>query len=265
MTATASPTQGTGFTKISGANFQLVQYKINSATETNATADTGSSAASNGVIADALMQAATVPVANFSGTPLSGIAPLSVVFTDSSTNTPTSWAWTFGDGGTSTAQNPAHVYASAGTYNVGLTATNSGGSNLATKNAYITVNDVVVATTAPSGGIVDLGRNRRKKTKEELAAEREKFGIPDEARIAIEEAARRQALAQEQSAQDEQKNFEELSRELTLRGIEWDVRYLEAMNTLREKLIEQQREEVMKAKRDEEDVMYLLQVVAEVA
>jgi PKD repeat protein len=208
---------------------------------------------------------ATAPVADFSGTPLSGTAPLSVAFTDASTNTPTSWAWTFGDGGTSTAQNPSHVYASAGTYNVGLTATNSGGSNLATKNAYITVNDVVVATTAPSGGIVDLGRNRRKKTKEELAAEREKFGIPDEARIAIEEAARRQALAQEQSAQDEQKNFEELSRELTLRGIEWDVRYLEAMNTLREKLIEQQREEVMKAKRDEEDVMYLLQVVAEVA
>lgn len=60
MSATASPTQGTGFTKISGANFQLAQYKINSATETGATADTGASAASNGGIVDALMQASAV-------------------------------------------------------------------------------------------------------------------------------------------------------------------------------------------------------------
>ncbi|RKZ10997.1 hypothetical protein DRQ50_14090, partial [bacterium] len=49
--------------------------------------------------------------------------------------------WTFGDGGTSTAQNPSHTYNAAGTYNVGLTATNAQGSDTATKNGYITVTE----------------------------------------------------------------------------------------------------------------------------
>jgi len=78
------------------------------------------------------------PVANFSGTPTSGPAPLAVSFTDSSTNTPTAWSWTFGDGPTSTAQNPSHTYSGAGYYTVALTATNSGGNNTNTKTNYIT-------------------------------------------------------------------------------------------------------------------------------
>jgi len=81
------------------------------------------------------------PVANFSGTPTSGTAPLVVAFTDLSTNSPTSWAWTFGDGGTSTAQNPSHTYTAAGTYTVALTATNAYGSDLETKTGYITVTE----------------------------------------------------------------------------------------------------------------------------
>jgi PKD repeat protein len=79
------------------------------------------------------------PVAAFSGTPTSGSHPLTVTFTDSSSNTPTSWAWNFGDGGTSTTKNPVHIYQSAGTYTVRLTATNGSGSNTATKTNYITV------------------------------------------------------------------------------------------------------------------------------
>jgi PKD repeat protein len=79
------------------------------------------------------------PVANFTGTPLSGAAPLTVAFTDTSTNTPTSWAWTFGDGGASTVKNPSHVYSTQGTYTVSLTATNSSGSDSETKTNYITV------------------------------------------------------------------------------------------------------------------------------
>ena len=73
------------------------------------------------------------PVANFSGTPTSGQAPLSVAFTDLSTNTPTAWSWTFGDGTTSTQRNPTKVYSTAGTYTVTLVATNAGGSNTHTK------------------------------------------------------------------------------------------------------------------------------------
>ena len=77
------------------------------------------------------------PVANFTGNPTSGTAPLTVMFTDSSTNSPTSWSWTFGDGGTSTAQNPSHIYA-AGAFTVNLTATNQYGSDGETKTNYIT-------------------------------------------------------------------------------------------------------------------------------
>jgi PKD repeat protein len=79
------------------------------------------------------------PVADFTGTPLTGARPLSVAFTDASTNTPTSWSWTFGDGGTSSSQNPTHSYTAAGTYNVALTATNAFGSDTKTRTGYVTV------------------------------------------------------------------------------------------------------------------------------
>ena len=77
------------------------------------------------------------PVAEFSGTPLSGTNPLLVNFTDLSTGPVTSWSWTFGDGGTSTLQNPSHTYTAAGTYTVSLTATGPGGTDGETKVGYI--------------------------------------------------------------------------------------------------------------------------------
>lgn len=92
---------------------------------------------------------AAAPVANFSATPLSGNAPLTVSFTDSSSGA-TSWSWKFGDGGTSTAQNPSYSYTKAGTYTVMLDATGPGGSNQTTKTGYITVSG------AP-GGSGDIG------------------------------------------------------------------------------------------------------------
>ncbi len=87
----------------------------------------------------------SAPVANFSGSPTSGNYPLAVSFTDLSTNSPTSWSWTFGDGGTSTAQNPSHTYTSAGTYTVTLTAANSCGSDGFTRTNYITVTQPTAA------------------------------------------------------------------------------------------------------------------------
>lgn len=80
------------------------------------------------------------PVADFTSDVTTGTNLLTVNFTDTSLNNPTSWLWDFGDGNTSTLQNPQHTYTIGGTYNVSLTATNSFGSNLITKNSYITSN-----------------------------------------------------------------------------------------------------------------------------
>ncbi|MFC1715382.1 S8 family serine peptidase [Candidatus Poribacteria bacterium] len=79
------------------------------------------------------------PVADFSGSPTSGVAPLTVNFTDLSTGGPTSWSWTFGDGGSSTDQDPSYTYNTPGTYTVSLTAANGSGSDSKTEVGYITV------------------------------------------------------------------------------------------------------------------------------
>lgn len=84
---------------------------------------------------------AVAPVANFTGTPITGTAPLTVAFTDTSTNSPTIWNWSFGDGISvnTTVQHPLHTYAGAGIYTVSLNATNAGGSNTKTQANYIKV------------------------------------------------------------------------------------------------------------------------------
>ncbi|HEV8697941.1 MAG TPA: PKD domain-containing protein [Candidatus Limnocylindrales bacterium] len=87
------------------------------------------------------------PVADLVGSPASGYSPLLVQFTDTSTNFPTSWVWSFGDGGTSFVQNPTHTYAAAGTFTVTLTASNTGGVDSRTRSAYIVVVDP--PTTGP--------------------------------------------------------------------------------------------------------------------
>ncbi len=81
---------------------------------------------------------APAPVASFTAAPTSGTAPLNVAFTDTSTGSPTSWAWDFGDGGTSTTKNPTHNYTAAGTYTAKLTATNATGSGSATSTITVT-------------------------------------------------------------------------------------------------------------------------------
>lgn len=82
-----------------------------------------------------------LPVAAFHGTPLSGLWPLSVAFTDDSTGYIDSWLWNFGDGFLSAERNPTHVYSHAGTFTVVLSVTNPSGTNTITKTNYITVAD----------------------------------------------------------------------------------------------------------------------------
>nr|WP_319372973.1 right-handed parallel beta-helix repeat-containing protein [uncultured Methanobacterium sp.] len=79
------------------------------------------------------------PVANFTVDTSSGTAPLTVHFTDTSTNHPTSWMWNFGDGNSSTEQNPTHTYNAWGIFNVTLTVNNSGGGSSEVKTGFINV------------------------------------------------------------------------------------------------------------------------------
>jgi len=83
----------------------------------------------------------TLSLAEFTGSPLSGNAPLSVTFTDADGTGETSWGWIFGDGNTTgnTLQNPVHLYTASGVYTVNHSATNAIGTNWSNKTGYITV------------------------------------------------------------------------------------------------------------------------------
>jgi PKD repeat protein len=109
-----------------------------------------------------------VPVADFSGTPLTCCAPLTVSFTDLSTGVPTSWEWDFGDGSApSFAQNPTHTYTEPSTnntavsYSVSLKATNALGFDTEVKTGYITVHPPLKAdfTATPKSGPPPLNVN----------------------------------------------------------------------------------------------------------
>ena len=97
------------------------------------------------------------PVAAFSGDPQAGSSPLVVAFTDTSTNTPTSWTWVvvndplgshaFTGGTSSASQNPQITFTYTGSpppdpplslFNVSLTANNAFGSDDEVKVGYIT-------------------------------------------------------------------------------------------------------------------------------
>jgi len=82
--------------------------------------------------------------AAMSATPTSGQAPLNVNFTGSATGgtAPYSYSWNFGDGQTSTSQNPSHTYASVGDYTATLTVTDNNGAN-AVASQVITVTKAV--------------------------------------------------------------------------------------------------------------------------
>ena len=87
--------------------------------------------------------------ADFSANPTSCCVPLTVRFSDTSTSalgTVVGWFWQFGDGGTSAAQNPTHVYSAGGFYDVTLTVTDSAGcSDTLIRRDYVTAHEVVAA------------------------------------------------------------------------------------------------------------------------
>ena len=103
------------------------------------------------------------PGTAFTADVYSGLAPLTVQFTDRSSGTPTSWLWEFGDGTTSTAQNPSKIFA-VGTHTVRLTATNAQGPGvpyqatiMATTTPVVTppADGTVIPVEGPPGSTID--------------------------------------------------------------------------------------------------------------
>jgi uncharacterized delta-60 repeat protein len=88
------------------------------------------------------------PVADFTATPTTGILPLAVQFTDLSSGVVTDYYWEFGDGQTSTAQNPVHQYQTAGDYTVQLTTNGPDYSDVMVQVDYIHVGELKWWTTA---------------------------------------------------------------------------------------------------------------------
>jgi len=156
---------------LAGENVTFEDYSVNQATElldfgdgspTSSTANvvhtytapgvyTVNLTVTNDVSSNSMLQTitvikATTPIANFTSNCTAGSRPLSVPFTDTSTGLPASWAWDFGDGNKSAAQNPVHEYSCDGVYSVTLTVANSKGSNSTQKINYITVSTQPLAS-----------------------------------------------------------------------------------------------------------------------
>jgi PKD repeat protein len=141
----------------------------------NEAAVQGTESGGMGAIQQVLMiEYNAAPVAAFSADPVSGTAPLTVLFTDTSSGNPTTRVWDFGDGNSTwstTETTFAHTYAAAGTYDVMLTVSNAGGSDDETKIDYITASPAVITlpgqsnppTDPDSDGLFeDLNANNRK-------------------------------------------------------------------------------------------------------
>jgi PGF-pre-PGF domain-containing protein len=148
---------------LAGKNVTFVDYSINQTTElldfgdgspasntanvthtyTTSGVYTANLTVTNDVSSDSMLQTITVipsiPVARFTTNSTIGFRPLNIAFKDTSTGFPTSWSWDFGDGNTSTSQNPEHEYSKVGNYSVALTVANEKGSNYTQKINYITV------------------------------------------------------------------------------------------------------------------------------
>jgi PKD repeat protein len=94
------------------------------------------------------------PVASFQPTTSNTCIGNPITFTDFSSNIPTTWAWTFGDGTTSSQQNPLHTYTTTGTFTVQLTVMNSAGTNSTSQTITVNANPTVTLTSNAASNIV---------------------------------------------------------------------------------------------------------------
>jgi len=148
-------TSRTGSATVTRSDYIVVEAEqTTTATATATTTVTTTAAAS-----------ASSLLAAFNGSPRSGTAPLTVVFTDTTVGTPVAWLWDFGDGASETAQNPVHAYKKVGTYTVTLTVNSSGAGKTIKQVDFITVSspyDSVLpeGTSSGSQGTSDQVRTK---------------------------------------------------------------------------------------------------------
>lgn len=103
-----------------------------------------------GLLSMAVFAVSAQPVARFSGTSLTGCAPILVRFTDESTGSPDCWKWDLGNGTISYLQNPSVTYFVPGQYNIKLLVKNIAGSDSVIRTGYVHVYAApVVAFSAP--------------------------------------------------------------------------------------------------------------------
>ena len=124
------------------ASGQLVSYTYNDAgTYTVSLTATGPNGQDISTRSNYIIVSASPPTALFKGEPTSGKKDLRVEFSNSSLRYNTS-VWDFGDGNTSTDENPVHTYTTAGNFDVTLSVVGEGGSDTNVLSGYITVDDI---------------------------------------------------------------------------------------------------------------------------
>ena len=118
-------------------------HTYNAAGNYNVTLTVSTASGCNSVMTRASYIHVATFVAGFTSVDASVCQGQNVSFTDASSTPAVSWVWDFGDGTpTSGLQNPTHVYATAGSYNVTLNAVNAVGCpSTATKPSFVTIND----------------------------------------------------------------------------------------------------------------------------
>jgi PKD repeat protein len=136
-------------------------FSVGFATYTTAATNLGTSDSTDLVVA--FLDETSGVLADFDVSPTSGVAPLTVQFTDTSTGVPTEWQWDFDNDNTvdSTEQNPSFTYTTAGTYTVKLTASNAVSNNEVIKTNVVRAIGTIVPdfTATPTSGAFPLQVN----------------------------------------------------------------------------------------------------------
>jgi PKD repeat protein len=140
------------------ANAQPVNIYTNAGTYTVSLVANGPGGTSSLTQTNFILVTNPPPVVAFSANPTNGAVPLTVTFTNLTTGA-TNFAWTFGDGHTSTNAEPVNTYTNAGLYTVSLVATGPGGSSTLTLTNFILVTNpppVVDFLASPTNGPAPL-------------------------------------------------------------------------------------------------------------